>query len=113
MRTTSSLESLNAVLRRRFPLHPHIFKFMERLQYFEIGQQLKMHKLVGSDNDSSQSRHMLKKYKLRDANIRATTEELRTNPTFTVGDFLETLVTDKTLHSSGKELKSMKICDQI
>lgn len=113
MRTTSSLESLNAALRRRFPLHPHIFKFMERLQYFEIGQQLKMHKLANSNIDSSQSRNRLHKYKLRDANIRAATEELRTNPTFTVGDFLETLVTDKTLHSSGKNNKSTKICDQI
>lgn len=78
---------------------------MEHLQYFEIGQQLKMHKSVKKEpsNDGIQPQRRLRKYILRHAQIQAATEELRTNPTFTVGEFLETLVIDKALHSSGKK----------
>lgn len=38
MRTTSSVESMNAVMRRLFPSHPHIFKFIDRLQVHEYSK---------------------------------------------------------------------------
>lgn len=105
MRTTSSLESLNAVLRRGFPLHPHIFKFMERLQYHEFGQQLKMFKLVKEDPSMSRKKlqRRRQKYQLRNAKIKACTEQLRTNESFTVGEFLECLSTGADLPDMGKK----------
>lgn len=36
MRTTSSVESMNAVFGRYFPATPHIFKFAECLRQFEF-----------------------------------------------------------------------------
>lgn len=42
MRTTSSLESLNATLKRWFPNHPHIYKLLECLKLHEYSKALDM-----------------------------------------------------------------------
>lgn len=99
MRTTSSLEGMNSVLRRMFPLHPGIFKFMERLQYHEFAHQLKFFKLLREDHpmESQQFIRRRRKDQLRDAKIKHCLHELLVSPDFTVGDFLESLANDSVL----------------
>lgn len=91
MRTTSSLECMNSVLRRMFPLHPHIFKFMDCLRYHEFGQQLRMFKLVKEEATKKQLDRKRKKDQKRNVKIKAYTDELLTNPLFSVGEFLKGL----------------------
>lgn len=38
MRTTSSVESMNAAMRLMFPRHPHIYKFIDRLKVHEYSK---------------------------------------------------------------------------
>lgn len=40
MRTTSSVESMNAAMRLLFPCHPHILKFIDRLQIHEYSKTI-------------------------------------------------------------------------
>lgn len=49
MRTTSSLESLNADLVRKFPNHPHLFKFMDHLKLHEYSKFLDLNSLMNDE----------------------------------------------------------------
>lgn len=48
MRTTSSVESLNAYLRKKCSLHPHLFQFMDELKLVELKKALDMLNLIES-----------------------------------------------------------------
>lgn len=82
---------------------------MERLQYLEIGQQLKMFKSVNSDNDD-QLQLKRKKYQIRDRLIKTLTEKLRTEENFTVEQFLEGLMTRRASHTTGKKYMHSNRC---
>lgn len=82
---------------------------MERLQYLEIGQQLKMFKSVNSDNDD-QLQLKRKKYQIRDKLIKTLTEKLRTEENFTVEQFLEGLMTRRASHTTGKKYMHSNRC---
>lgn len=89
MRTTSSLESLNAVLKRMFPIHPNLFKFMERLQYHEFGKQIDMSILIETNSENDDPQLKTPRYRLRDENIKACLEKLLdVEEMFDTGDFL-------------------------
>lgn len=95
MRTTSSLESLNSVLRRMFPNHPNLFKFLERLQYHEFGKQIDMNILVQTNSESDDPQLKIPRYRERDENIKACLKKLLDEEEmFNTGDFL-TLLSNK------------------
>lgn len=48
MRTTSSLESLNAQIQRQFKRHGNIFKFIENLKLFEYSKVIDLQQLQTS-----------------------------------------------------------------
>lgn len=103
MRTTSSLESLNAVLKRMFPMHPNLFKFMERLQYHEFGKQTEMNILLQriSENDDSQLKIL--RYRKRDERIKECLDKLLDEEEmFNTGDFLTSLSNKSCLPHIGK-----------
>lgn len=104
MRTTSSLESMNAVLRRMFPVHPHLFKFMERLQYHEFGKQLNMKELSQmSMEETAQLQMKVPRYKQRDVKIKLCLDKLLDDEEmFTVGDFLTSLSNKSVVPNTGK-----------
>lgn len=65
---------------------------MERLQYHEFGKQLKMFKLMRDNASDEQLARRRLADQLRDTKIKECAEMLRTDITFTVGNFLERLV---------------------
>lgn len=87
MRTTSSLESLNAVLRRSIPNHPHIYKFTDRLRLHEYSKYLDMLKAVKSNISLTPVRRK-KRDQQRDEKIKYFTEMLKTDVDMHAGDFL-------------------------
>lgn len=76
---------------------------MDRLQYHEFGHQLKLFKLLRADSsiESDEFQRRRQKDQLRDAKIKACTDELRSN-NITVGGFLESLSVDAILPLEGK-----------
>lgn len=99
MRTTSSLESMNSVLRRVFPVHPHLFKFMERLQYHEFGRQIDMMEL---SNIEKRLEMKTPRYRQRDTKIKLCLDKLNDEEEmFTVGDFLTSLSNKSVLPNIG------------
>lgn len=100
MRTTSSLESLNSVLKRTFPLHPNMFRFMERLKVFEFGKQLKM--FDSMRKGPSENRRRLQD-RLRDEKVRNILHQLNnTEDDFNIGDFFNMLANQDILPNSGE-----------
>lgn len=95
MRTTSSLESMNAALRRTFPVHPHIFKFMDRLRIHEFSKFLDMLEAASTiASDQQLQRRKLKDQK-REAKIKKLTEELNSDGGISPGQFLEKMAIGK------------------
>lgn len=95
MRTTSSLESLNAELRRSFPDHPHIFRFVECLQVLEFSKWLDMDELVQANISSKQFEKRKKADKKREEKIQRLTTALETDADMSPGLFLEAMATDE------------------
>ncbi|XP_031623037.1 uncharacterized protein LOC116340597 [Contarinia nasturtii] len=79
MRTTSSLESMNAVLRRSFPNHPHIFKFIDRLRLHEFSKSLDMLNAIRSDISLQQLRRRKKRDQARNEKLTILIEALKHN----------------------------------
>lgn len=111
MRTTSSLESMNAVLRRMFPIHPHLFKFMERLQFHEFGKQLNMKELSQTGmKDSAELQIKVPRYKQRDVKIKLCLDKLLDDEEmFSVGDFLTSLSNKSVVPNIGKFVMWFKL----
>lgn len=104
MRTTSSLEALNSVLKRTFTLHPNIFKFMDRLKVYEFGKQLQMFNLLQEDpSETFQRRKLIDR--LRDEKIQTALHKLRYDMNFTIGDFFYFLSVNEVFPSSGEKQK--------
>lgn len=93
MRTTSSLEAMNAVLRRTFPNHPHVFKFIDRLKIHEFSKYLEMLEAVRSIGVGSVVRKK-KKDQIRDNKINCLTLALKIK-NLTPGEFLKSMSTNK------------------
>lgn len=94
MRTTSSLESMNAVLRRSFPNHPHIYKFIDRLRLFEFSKSLDMLAATKSEVSEKQLQRRKKRDQMREDKIRKLTLLLNTNEHISPGFFLEEMAGD-------------------
>lgn len=77
MRTTSSLESMNAAMRRSFPNHPHIYKFLDRLRLHEFSKFIDMLDAVQNDAPQTQFQRRKKRDKLRDEKIKCLTQKLK------------------------------------
>lgn len=93
MRTTSSMESLNAALRRIFPNHPHIYKFMECLQLHEFSKSVDMIEAVKTEASIKQLERRKKVDQRREEKIRKLTVLLKTDPNMSPGRFLESMAT--------------------
>lgn len=97
MRTTSSLESLNSVLGRSFPKHPHIYRFIDYLKLNESNSCLEMWSLIAQDVPSGPIR---KKDIDRQARIKKCTDSLKTK-TISVAQFLDEMTKDEHLPRKG------------
>lgn len=73
MRTTSSVESLNAVFGRKFPIHPNIFDFIENLRLFEFSMVDVMMNLADGDEGQRMTRE---KDRVRDGKINRHSQQL-------------------------------------
>lgn len=94
MRTTSSLESMNAVLKRTFPIHPHIFKFIDRLKVHEFSNFLDMLKAVRTEPSDKQLQRRKLKDRKRQAKIEELTAMLKSEENISPGIFLEKMAVD-------------------
>lgn len=102
MRTTSSLESLNATLRRSFPMHPHIYKFMDRLKVHEYSKMMDMFEALRSNQPDVQLHRRKKKDQLRDEKIKQLTSQLKSDTNMSPSLFLREMA------STGPEEESSK-----
>lgn len=93
MRTTSSLESVNSVLGRSFPAHPHLFKFIECLQLYEFSKSLDMLELVSSNVPENSNQRKRKRDQARNDKISFFTAKLKDefDVEFGVDSFLEAM----------------------
>lgn len=95
MRTTSSLESLNATLKRWFPSHPHIYKFLECLKLFEFSKALDMLEAVRTGAPTpEQLQRKKKKDQKREDKIKYLTDLLEYNGFMTAEQFLRLFAAD-------------------
>lgn len=94
MRTTSSLESLNATLKRWFPSHPHIYKFLECLKLHEFSKSMDMLDAVKTEVSQKQLQRRKKKDQKREEKIKYLTELFQTDPTMSAERFLELFASD-------------------
>lgn len=75
-----------------FPMHPNLFKFMERLQYHEFGKQIEMNILLQTNSENDDSELKTPRYRHRDEKIKACLDKLLdVEQMFNVGDFLTSL----------------------
>lgn len=100
MRTTSSLESLNSVLGRSFPLHPHIFKFMDYLKLHEFSKYCDLVDLMRPNIPPEQFERKRKIDRERDQKINFFSEMLTRNE-ITPSEFLEAMATKEILPMDG------------
>lgn len=79
MRTTSSVESLNSVLGRSFPKHPHILKFIDYLKHHEFSKYCDLLNLLKSDISPKQLGRKRKLDQEREEKIVFFTKKLKSN----------------------------------
>lgn len=91
MRTTSSVESFNAVLLRSIAKRPHFFKFLSRMKYHESRKADEFINLAHTNVTASQFERRKMKDKLREKKIKDLTEMLNKNG-IDAHDFLELMV---------------------
>lgn len=89
MRTTSSVESLNATLSRWFPHHPHIYKFLECLKLHEYSKALDMLDAVKTRASPKQLQRRKKKDQKREEKIKYLTDLFKHDKTMSAERFLE------------------------
>lgn len=102
MRTTSSSESLNSLLNRSFPKHPHIFKFVESLKLFEFSKANNMLDFATNEVPKEQFGRKRKTDQERDMKIKHFSGLLK-NDEISVNDFLEAMANKDMLPSIGKK----------
>lgn len=94
MRTTSSLESLNATLSRWFPYHPHIYKFLECLKLHEYSKALDMLDAVKTVVSPKQLQRRKKKDQQREEKIKYLSDLFIYDETMSAELFLELFAAD-------------------
>lgn len=99
MRTTSSLESMNAQIGRSFPKHPNFFKFLECLQQHEYTKATAMKKLI-ENCPVYQMERKHQKDKERDEKIKHFSS-LFARKRIDLGMFLEAMANKKILPLNG------------
>lgn len=100
MRTTSSLESMNSVLNRGCPKHPHIFKFIDRIRLHEFSKSLDLLDLI-DDDVSEEFERKRKLDKEREIKISYFTNLLEKQE-ISVNEFLEAMSIKSILPGTGK-----------
>lgn len=100
MRTTSSLESLNATLVRTVPNHPHFFKFMDHLKLHEYSKFLDLNTLIDGGGSPKQLERKNPRDRDRDHKIKYFTEQLKED-NIDVGLFLEAMANKNILPNAG------------
>lgn len=90
MRTTSSIESMNSQLRRSFPKHGSIWKFVEQLKYHEFSKATEMIKLTEAEVTEQQLGRKIKKDKEREVKIKFFTKLLKKNE-ISIDEFIEAM----------------------
>lgn len=114
MRTTSSLESMNAVLKRICPVHPHLFKFLDRLRFHEFSKSFEMLQAINSDSPTEKlERRRRLKCRQRMAKIKYLTKELKENKEMTAGLFLDAMANGDTLTEIGKIILNMRFVESL
>lgn len=101
MRTTSWLESMNAVLRRLSPTHPIFFKFVNCIRMHEFSKSVDLWEMMKSDAPNRGRKR--KKVERLDAKIEHLTMALKENAEMTPELFLEELATEPVLPETGKK----------
>lgn len=100
MRTTSSLESMNAQLGRLFTIkHPNIFRFIEELKPHEFRKATDMLRLIANRKPQYLQRKR-KRCQEREEKIQHFSEMLQSN-TVSVGTFLDVMSNKTVLPDSG------------
>lgn len=90
MRTTSSVESFNAVLGRKCSKHPHLFKFIDQLKIVELKKALTLLCLMEPGVPNSQFEPRKKKDQERNEKIKYFTT-LLVQKIISVSIFLEAM----------------------
>lgn len=90
MRTTSSVESLNAVFGRKFPKRPNIYDFIENLRQFEYSMADAMMDLTDVDEERKMKRE---KDRVRDEKIDRLSQQL-SHGIISFGSFLNHMATE-------------------
>lgn len=114
MRTTSSLESLNAVLGRLLPRHPNIYKFVDGIKIHEFSKYNELLQLSSMKENATKLSRKRKRDQERDDKIKKATQEL-TEKKISTSEFLETFSNNENLlPNSGKLFyKSVFSCEQF
>lgn len=101
MRTTSSVESLNNIIGKTIPNHPHLFKFIDHLKLHEYSKFMDLNALL----NGSASKHQLERKHLRDRErdekINFFSSEL-VKKTIRTQTFLEAMANETILPKSGE-----------
>lgn len=93
MRTTSSLEAFNAVLKRSIVQRFNLFKFITRLKFHECRKSERMHNLANDDLTELHYARRKKNDQDREAKIAQVTMMLK-EKTVTVKQFLQIMASD-------------------
>lgn len=99
MRTTSSVESLNASLGKSFPKRGNVFEFINSLKLFEFAKTSNMRNLTKSVPKNQLKRRRTIKRKIDD--MIKYYENLRLNNAITVSEFLVAMTVGKILPLEG------------
>lgn len=101
MRTTSSVESLNSVLGRSFPKHPHILKYMDHLKLHEFFKYCDLINLSKSDISQKQLDRKRKVDREREEKIAFFTKKLKTKEILP-SEFLDAMAIKDILPQNGR-----------
>lgn len=101
MRTTSSVESLNSVIGRSFPKHPHILKFIDHLKLHEFTKSYDLAKLSKCDTPPKQLERKRKADREREEKIVFFTKKLKTKE-ISASEFLDAMATKEILPLNGR-----------
>lgn len=97
MRTTSSVESMNAQMGRFFPKHGNIWQFIEQLKIHENMKTRDMLKIAKLNIEERTQSRKTKNARDRDLKIKTLSEQLK-NKEISAIQFLEMMVENRLLH---------------
>lgn len=101
MRTTSSVESMNAQMGRYFPKHGNIWQFIEQLKFYENMKARDMLKIAKLNVEERTQSQKTKKARDRDSKIKTLSEQLK-NRDISAIEFLEMMAENRLLPRDSK-----------